>query len=113
VLKQTTQPNKNQKMKTEIQTLTLKNGTTVRAIDSFFAEPKSHGECCTMCGRKMSDKNSSSFYLHATHTGYFIANFDDQISESQGCFAIGPECAKKLPADFVKTLTRNTNGTLS
>ena len=100
-------------MKTEIKTITLKNGTSVQAIDAFYAEPKSCGECCTMCGRKMSDKNTKLFYLHATHTGYFIADFSDEISESQGCFPIGPECAKKLPVNFVKSYTKTATGKLA
>lgn len=89
-------------MNTTITQVTLTNNETVDAINAYYAEHKGSGECCVLCGKKMNDKNiQNGFFVHATHTGYFIAS-NSEVGESQGFFAIGSECAKKLPSNIIR-----------
>lgn len=55
-------------------------------------------QCC-LCGKKVG-KNPS--YVHYLTNGNITSEQDDsKIPNSQGCFPVGSECAKKLPAVFV------------
>jgi hypothetical protein len=57
-----------------------------------------HSDTCFLCGKRTSE----DLFVHYTSCGE-LTN-DNSHPESQGCFPIGPECAKKLPKDFVKKL---------
>lgn len=59
---------------------------------------------CLICGRKMSDKAvdrgvwvEMSVRLKLIPVGHPLSN---DPAESQGCFPVGSECAKKVPAGY-------------
>ena len=59
---------------------------------------------CVCCGRPTAEKLS----VHMEASQYMATNVDDEIIleasgkyQTQGFHAIGPECAKKLPKEFV------------
>jgi hypothetical protein len=62
-----------------------------------------HSDTCFVCGKRTA-KNT---FVHFTTRGFLIpANIDesqlDQFNlESQGCFPIGSECAKKVGRNFL------------
>lgn len=65
-------------------------------------------DCCEYCGRKCGN---NPLYVHVTINGTILPN---DISEedlglvemhSQGCWAIGNECAKKLLGDKIDQYT--------
>jgi len=65
--------------------------------------------CCEYCGRKTG---KAPLYVHVTYMGTCIPNdiTEDevnQVEESQGSFAIGSECAKKLFGSEIAKYTSN------
>lgn len=56
-----------------------------------------HSDTCFLCGKR----TSKNLYVHYTTDGYLVNVSDDIISNSQGFFPIGSECAKKLPKSFI------------
>jgi len=58
---------------------------------------------CKMCGRKMSEKASANATrVHMTVDLDLVPMTASIGSLSQGFFAVGSECAKKVPATFKK-----------
>lgn len=53
---------------------------------------------CAICGKPIKDETKAK-YIHLLTNGNIISSFDD-FENSQGCFPVGPECAKKLTIDF-------------
>lgn len=53
---------------------------------------------CVCCGKPTAEK----LWIHAT-TAWVAVNEPDQdkVSDSQGAFPIGSECAKKFPKEFI------------
>jgi|GEM_PF-4686746 len=60
-----------------------------------------HSETCAVCGKRTAEK----LFVHATTDWTVINTEQEDLSEygytSQGLFPIGPECAKKLPPEFI------------
>lgn len=62
-----------------------------------------HSDTCFVCGKRTA-KNT---FVHYTVEGYLIPADIDEIEiefrnlESQGCFPIGSECAKKVGRQFL------------
>lgn len=54
-------------------------------------------ESCVCCGKHTTEK----FFIHATTDWVATSLLDTEIDNSQGCFPIGPECAKKFPVQFI------------
>ena len=88
-------------MKTTIEELkeTLKNSRKF----NIWNNPKTKGKStefdnCEYCGKKVG---KNPLYVHVTYVGTCLPNDVteeeiNQVEESQGCFPIGPECAKLL-----------------
>jgi hypothetical protein len=57
-------------------------------------------QCC-LCGKKVGKKPR---YVHYLTNGNIVSYGGDDIENSQGMFAVGSECAKKLVIDFAFTL---------
>lgn len=56
---------------------------------------------CHLCGRKMSKKASeNATHVHMTIGAELVPVAAELGDESQGFFAVGSECAKKVPAAF-------------
>lgn len=53
-------------------------------------------QCC-LCGKKVGKNPKMVHYLT---NGNITSSQDDNVENSQGCFPIGSECAKKLPPEF-------------
>lgn len=55
-------------------------------------------EPCILCGRK----TDSELFVHLS-TSYRLISVGQEVDEAsdQGWFPVGPECAKKLPAEYV------------
>lgn len=62
-----------------------------------------HSHTCFICGKSTAQRS----FVHLTTDGFLIpAEFDaddlhEYDMESQGCFPIGSECAKKLGPKFI------------
>lgn len=57
-----------------------------------------HSNTCVCCGLRTAEKN----FIHATTDWLAIDEKDSaNVENSQGFFPIGPECAKKLPKEFI------------
>ena len=57
-----------------------------------------HGDTCVICGRRTNDK----YFIHATTDWVAVNESDDsKVPNTQGSFAIGSDCAKLMPKDFV------------
>ena len=59
-------------------------------------------EKCEYCGKKLGNNR---LFVHITTDGVCLPNSINIIDQSQGCFPIGSECAKKL---FGKDLDKYT-----
>lgn len=57
-----------------------------------------HSNTCICCGRPTAEK----LFIHAT-TDWLAIDEPDQnkVNNSQGCFPVGPECAKHFPKEFI------------
>ena len=59
-------------------------------------------EPCMVCGRGVADPLRHQ--IHMTGGGHLLPIDRDDLYEhpdSMGCYPVGPECAKKLPAGYV------------
>lgn len=55
---------------------------------------------CVCCGKLTAEK----LWIHATTDWLAIDEPDEsKVENSQGCFPIGPECAKRFPKEFIFT----------
>lgn len=57
---------------------------------------------CAICGKPIKDENNA-LYIHLLTNGNIVSSFED-FENSQGCFPVGSECAKKLIINFTKKL---------
>lgn len=56
---------------------------------------------CFVCGRGLSERGlERASWIEHTTSGYLVAVADPSPSDSQGCFPVGSECAKTVPAAF-------------
>lgn len=58
---------------------------------------------CAICGKPIKE-GAKVKYIHFLTNGNIVSSFED-MDNSQGCFPIGLECAKKLVIDFTTTLS--------
>jgi hypothetical protein len=89
------------------------NGINVIELDSvrsakYDDNVERHGEhshTCFICGKPTAQRS----FVHLTTSGFLIpAELDENDLgqhdlESQGCFPIGSECAKKVGREFIVT----------
>lgn len=101
--------------------LTMTNTTTAKVSDARYwfdlmddseaadkrrqKAERDGGEACTACGRKVNQATCS--WVHATNYGHLfdvsteaLRDAADHDADSQGCWAIGSECAKRVPAEY-------------
>lgn len=60
-----------------------------------------HGEPCLLCDAEIKNP-AAAVHVHMT-TSLELVPADEELTEeqgSQGCFPVGPECAKKVPRRF-------------
>jgi hypothetical protein len=68
-----------------------------------------HSNTCFICGKPTAQRS----FVHFTTDGFLIPTNIDETDlgqfdlESQGCFPIGSECAKKIDREFVITYDNN------
>ncbi len=85
----------------------------------FRKDPKTDKWCC-MCQRDLAADNSKVRKVHLVHGGMFILHPDDESRFSAGCnlkfedgsvepdqgdmgiFNIGPECVRKIGAEWTR-----------
>jgi hypothetical protein len=94
-------------MKTKLFPVILREiaGQPVQTVAMNFNDKANQvGEACVCCGKRIAE--GSNLFAHYAIAGYWIPfdSFQDDCSISQGCFAIGPECAKRFPKEFVGSL---------
>ncbi len=66
--------------------------------DSNIERLGDHTDTCICCGLRTAEK----LFIHATTDWEAIDEIDEKkVPNSQGLFPIGPECAKKLPKQFI------------
>lgn len=58
---------------------------------------------CAICNKPIKDESKAQ-YVHLLTNGNIVSSFED-FDNSQGCFPVGPECAKKLIISFTKKLS--------
>ena len=86
----------------------MKNPKKFKAVDhirtaSYDANIERYGDnsnTCDCCGKPTAQK----MWIHYTEQGKVVNVGTDDLPEgfkSQGCFPIGPECAKKYGMDFI------------
>lgn len=72
--------------------------------DANLSRYGDHSDSCIVCGKRTNEK----FFIHASTDWVAVNILDDDLthygSESQGCFPIGSDCAKKLPKEFIHEL---------
>jgi len=56
------------------------------------------GAECLICKRPIRD-DRKAVYVHLT-TSYELVPVDTDPEDSQGCWPVGPECARKVPATY-------------
>jgi hypothetical protein len=78
-----------------------KEVTVIRHYDNDIDVSRNlFGNCC-ICDRKAESKSRDfNYYVHLSVNGYLIP-VDHEI-DSQGFFIVGPECQKRLPANFIE-----------
>ncbi len=54
---------------------------------------------CILCGKKLGENPQ---YFHYLTNGNLTNSTDDNHPQSQGCFPVGSECAKKIEKAFKK-----------
>ena len=60
----------------------------------------SHVGSCIVCGRPLNRSQADNGYWVHMSTGWQVIGPDDTEADSQGCFPIGSECAKQIPAAY-------------
>lgn len=75
----------------------------------YYDNVERYGETCNtcfLCGKP----TAQNLYIHFTTDGYIVPGSISELEittyglESQGCFAIGSECAKKVGKTFTLTI---------
>ncbi len=65
-----------------------------------FNNGGTHVEECFLCGRGLTQKGlANAWWIHLVTDGTLTTK-DDETPESQGCFPVGSECAKKIARPF-------------
>ena len=78
-----------------------------KQFDKNYYAPKKDGvfDHCALCGKHVANKGENTAWIEHTTSGLLIPNGvevpiegtgDYQGHQSQGCFPVGPECAKKV-----------------
>lgn len=58
-------------------------------------------EECFVCGRGLTESGlARSSWIEHTTSGYLVAVAAESPADSQGCFPVGSECSKSVPAAF-------------
>lgn len=57
-----------------------------------------HSDTCFICGKRTAGKASTKHVQYLTNGN--IVSTMEELDNSQGCFPVGPECAKKLIISF-------------
>jgi len=57
------------------------------------------GKCCIICGKKIKEGSKYKIAQLLTN-GNIVSYYGEDISDSQGFFPVGLECAKKLVIQF-------------
>lgn len=57
-----------------------------------------HSDTCFICGKRTAGKANTKMVQYLTN-GNIVSTLEE-IEGSQGCFPVGPECAKKLIIRF-------------
>ena len=82
------------------------NGKPMLTVEmNFNDKANQRGDACVCCGKRIAE--GSNLFAHYAIAGYWIpfdAALMDDLSISQGCFPIGPECAKRFPKEFVGSI---------
>lgn len=66
----------------------------------FFSSTKPYADQCFLCGRPLTAKAvENGSYIHLTTSGFLVER-DYEGDDSQGCFPVGSECAKRIPRPF-------------
>jgi hypothetical protein len=92
---------------------TQHNGVNVIELDSVRSAKYDdnverygdHSHTCFICGKSTAQRT----FVHLTTIGFLIPAELDDVDleffdlESQGCFPIGSECAKKVGPEFIVT----------
>jgi hypothetical protein len=55
---------------------------------------------CICCGKRVTTYPNCKM-VHLLTTGELATNDDTENELSQGCFAIGNNCAKKVPSNYI------------
>jgi hypothetical protein len=73
----------------------------IRNRNDRRARPDGCNECL-FCAAPITGKKKKPSWVHMLTTGE-LASRDEPVTEGedQGCFTVGPECAKKVPAEFL------------
>ena len=58
-----------------------------------------HSDTCIICGRRMTGSKKIR-YVHLLTNGNIVSYGSDDITQSQGFFPVGSDCAKKLIIQF-------------
>ena len=56
-----------------------------------------HSDSCIVCGKR----TKSDIWVHMNTDWRAVPNDCGEIDDSQGCFPIGPDCAKKIPKNYL------------
>jgi hypothetical protein len=73
-----------------------------------------NAEPCFLCGRPLTPTaTANGWWIHLTTGGYLTSDFGDTqdfgtYGDSQGCFPVGSECAKRIPVAFRQRSTQPT-----
>ena len=55
---------------------------------------------CFICGRYVDPSKAKSVHL-SSDSGCLLPTNDEEHPHSQGFFDVGPDCAKKIPAQYL------------
>jgi hypothetical protein len=92
-----TKPNNMKKQITQLNEIDRSEVISSR-YDDNVERLGEHSDTCFLCGKRTNEE----LHVHYTTSGMLTNN--PNHPESQGCFPVGPECAKKLPKDFIVKL---------
>lgn len=70
-----------------------------------FGQSDKHVDQCFLCGRGLTEKAKDNGWMIHLHTSGVLISNDYLVDDlgnngSQGCFPVGSECAKRVPATF-------------
>ena len=92
-------------MKTKLFPVIIReiNGQATPTVEMNFNDQANYAEACACCGKRV--REGGNLFAHYAIAGYWIPFAEHQdTAASQGCFPIGPECAKRFPKEFVGSL---------